>query len=68
MKRTLAILMACLFMMAVLVVMTAPAFAKITQTNNGGQEPKGNANGVPHTNPAGKEPPGQNKKQTGPPG
>lgn len=33
----------------------------ITQTNNGGNVPKGNANGVPASNPAGKQPPGQNK-------
>jgi bacteriocin-like protein len=39
----------------------------ITQTNNGGQEPNGNANGIPSTNPAGHEPPGQNKKETGNP-
>ncbi len=33
----------------------------ITQVNGGGNEPKGNANGVPAKNPAGNEPPGQNK-------
>jgi hypothetical protein len=33
---------------------------KITQTNGGGNIPKGNANGVPASNPAGHEPPGQN--------
>ena len=33
---------------------------KITQTNGGGNTPNGNANGVPRTNPAGHEPPGQN--------
>lgn len=33
------------------------------QVNNGGNTPKGNANGVPTTflNPAGSAPPGQNK-------
>jgi len=36
----------------------APA---IVQTNGGGNVPNGNANGVPATNPAGNEPPGQNK-------
>src|SRR5436190_2163477 len=36
----------------------APA---ITQTNGGGHEPNGQANGIPSTNPAGKEPAGQNK-------
>ncbi len=40
---------------------------KITQTNNGGNIPNGNANGVPSINPAGNEPPGHNKKQTGNP-
>jgi bacteriocin-like protein len=34
---------------------------KITQTNGGGNIPKGEANGVPASNPAGKEPAGQNK-------
>jgi len=33
----------------------------ITQTNNGGNTPNGNANGIPARNPAGKAPPGQNK-------
>jgi hypothetical protein len=33
---------------------------KITQVNGGGNIPNGNANGVPHVNPAGQEPPGQN--------
>lgn len=33
---------------------------KITQTNNGGNIPSGNANGIPARNPAGKAPPGQN--------
>jgi hypothetical protein len=37
---------------------------KITQENGGGQTPGGNAFGVPSENPAGNEPPGQNK---GPP-
>jgi len=35
----------------------APA---ITQVNGGGNEPNGNANGIPATNPAGHAPPGQN--------
>lgn len=33
----------------------------ITQTNGGGNIPNGNANGVPASNPAGYQPPGQNK-------
>jgi hypothetical protein len=32
----------------------------ITQVNGGGNTPNGNANGIPHTNPAGHAPPGQN--------
>lgn len=36
----------------------APA---IVQVNGGGNTPNGNANGVPAENPAGHEPPGQNK-------
>ena len=36
----------------------APA---IVQVNGGGNTPNGNANGVPAKNPAGMEPPGQNK-------
>ena len=41
--------------------------AKITKTNGGGNAPKGNANGVPSRNPAGKAPPGHNTKSTGVP-
>jgi hypothetical protein len=63
-KRIFAIMMACLFMMAVMLVMAAPAFAKITPTkqNGGGQTPNGQANGVPtvNLNPAGKAPGGHN--------
>ena len=36
----------------------APA---ILQVNGGGNVPNGKANGVPASNPAGHEPPGQNK-------
>ena len=61
MKRMLAIFMATLFMMAVMVVMAAPAFAKITKTNPAGHTPGGEAKGIPAKNPAGKCPPGQNK-------
>ena len=43
------------------------SYAKITKENGGGNTPGGNANGVPSTNPAGNEPPGQNKKSTGNP-
>jgi hypothetical protein len=34
---------------------------KITQVNGGGNTPGGNAFGVPSENPAGSQPPGQNK-------
>jgi hypothetical protein len=34
---------------------------KILQVNGGGNVPNGQANGVPSSNPAGNEPPGQNK-------
>ncbi len=57
MKRILAILMACLFMVAVMAVMAAPAFAQITKEKPG----KGN----PATNPAGKCPGGHNKDEPG---
>lgn len=33
----------------------------ILQVNGGGNIPNGEANGVPSSNPAGHEPPGQNK-------
>jgi hypothetical protein len=33
----------------------------IVQVNGGGNIPSGNANGVPASNPAGYEPPGQNQ-------
>jgi hypothetical protein len=39
----------------------AVAGGAITQTNNGGNTPNGNANGIPATNPAGFAPPGQNQ-------
>ncbi len=38
----------------------APAIVAV-QENGGGNTPKGNANGIPASNPAGNEPPGQNK-------
>ena len=33
----------------------------ITKVNGGGNTPNGAANGIPNSNPAGHEPPGQNK-------
>ncbi len=66
MKRTLSILAMALVVAAIMVVMTAPAFAGLmkTQTNGGGNTPNGNANGVPTvttTSGNGNAPPGQNK-------
>jgi hypothetical protein len=60
-KRIFAMLMACLFMVSVMLVMAAPAFAKITKENRGGNEPGGEARRIPAKNPADKCPPGQNK-------
>ena len=54
MKRIFAILMACLFMVAVMVVMAMPAFAAIDE---------GPGRGNPDTaSGSGKCPPGQNKE------
>jgi len=57
-------LMVAIFMVSVMIVMTAPAFAKITpvKVNGGGQTPNGAANGVPtvNLNPAGHAPNGHN--------
>ena len=56
--------MVAIFMVSVMIVMTAPAFAKITpvKVNGGGQTPNGAANGVPtvNLNPAGHAPNGHN--------
>ena len=58
-QRILKVLAVALVMLMI-VAMAAPAFAKITQTNGGGNTPNGQANGIPATNPAGHAPPGQN--------
>jgi hypothetical protein len=60
-KRILTVLAVGLVMVAVVVAMSMPAFARITQENRGGNEPGGEARGIPATNPADKCPPGQNK-------
>ena len=64
MKRILLVMAVGLVMAAVVVAMSMPAFAKITaeKRNGGGNEPQGNANGVPtvNVNPSGHAPPGQN--------
>jgi hypothetical protein len=63
-KRMLLVMAVGLVMAAVVVAMSMPAFAKITdvKVNGGGKTPNGNANGVPTVslNPAGQAPPGQN--------
>jgi hypothetical protein len=63
MKRILTVLVVALVMAALMVAMVAPAFARITQTNGGGNDPNGTANGIPRENPAEKCPPGQNTEQ-----
>jgi hypothetical protein len=60
MQRILMVLAVALLMAAMVVAAAMPTFAAITQTNGGGNTPNGNANGIPATNPAGHEPPGQN--------
>ena len=60
MKRIILMLMLAAILVVALTVTSAPSFAKITQTNGGGNTPNGEANGIPAENPAGKCPPGQN--------
>jgi hypothetical protein len=48
-------------MMALTMSFSGVAFAKITKVNGGGNTPKGEAKGVPATNPAGHEPGRHNK-------
>jgi hypothetical protein len=62
-KRISLLLAVALMAVMMLVVTAAPSFARITQTNGGGNDPNGTANGIPHTNPAEKCPPGQNTEQ-----
>ena len=60
MKRIIVMLTLAAMLVVALTVTAAPSFAKITQTNGGGNDPNGQANGIPNTNPTGKCPPGQN--------
>ena len=60
MKRIIVMLTLAAMLVVALTVTSAPSFAKITQTNGGGNDPQGQANGIPNTNPADKCPPGQN--------
>ena len=48
-------------MLALSMSFSGVAFGAIEQVNGGGNTPNGEANGVPASNPAGHEPPGQNK-------
>jgi hypothetical protein len=63
MRKRIALLFAAL-MVALTMSFSSVAFAKITATkeNRGGNEPQGEAKGVPtvNKNPAGHEPPGHN--------
>ena len=63
MKKLLTIIAGILFLLATPAadIVLTDASAKITKTNGGGKTPNGEANGIPSTNPAGKEPAGHNK-------
>ena len=63
MKRIIVMLTLAAMLVVALTVTAAPSFAKITQTNGGGNTPNGEANGIPAKNPADKCPPGQNSDQ-----
>ena len=64
MKRIILMFTLAAMLVVALTVTAAPSFAKITQTNGGGNDPQGEANGIPSKNPAGKCPPGQNTDQS----
>jgi hypothetical protein len=60
MRKRITLLIAAV-VMAVSMSFSGVAFGAITKENAGGNEPKGEAKGIPAKNPAGKCPPGQNK-------
>jgi hypothetical protein len=60
MIRRITILLTAL-MMVLTMSFSGVAFGAITKENAGGNEPKGEAKGIPAKNPADKCPPGQNK-------
>jgi hypothetical protein len=60
MRKRIALL-AMAVMMALTMSFSGVAFAKISKENAGGNEPRGEARGIPSKNPADKCPPGQNK-------
>ena len=61
MRKRITLLIAAL-MMALTMSFSGVAFGAITKENQGGNEPGGEAKGIPATNPADKCPPGQNKE------
>jgi hypothetical protein len=63
MKRIILMLTLAAMLVVALTVTSATSFARITQENAGGNEPNGQANGIPAKNPADKCPPGQNTEQ-----
>ena len=63
MRRRITLLVAAL-MMALTMSFSGVAFGAITKENPGGNEPGGEARGIPAKNPADKCPPGQNKGAT----
>ncbi len=60
MRKRITLLIAAL-MMALTMSFSGVAFAQIEKENKGGNQPGGEAKGIPAKNPAGKCPPGQNK-------
>jgi hypothetical protein len=60
MIRRITILVTALMMVLTMSV-SGVAFAKVTKENPGGNEPGGEAKGIPAKNPADKCPPGKNK-------
>ena len=60
MRKRVTLLIAAL-MMALTMSFSGVAFGAITKENGGGNQPGGEAKGIPSKNPAGKCPAGQNK-------
>ncbi len=57
----LALLVGGAFVASSAIISPDSAEARITKTNKGGNQPQGEAKGIPATNPAGHAPPGHNK-------
>jgi hypothetical protein len=60
MRKRISLLIAAL-MLALTMSFSGVAFAKVSKENPGGNEPWGEAKGIPAKNPADKCPPGKNK-------